>query len=67
MVLTGMSYAMLAEVDPIIGIYMAFFPVLMYAFLGTSRHVSMGEFLYTNIWRPPMNSELTPKTFEVIE
>ncbi|XP_076060912.1 solute carrier family 26 member prestin isoform X2 [Oratosquilla oratoria] len=40
----GMAYALLANLPPICGIYMAFFPVFLYAFLGTSRHCSMGTF-----------------------
>lgn len=40
---TGMAYATLGGVDPIVGIYMAFFPVLVYFFMGTSRHISMGN------------------------
>lgn len=39
-----MAYAMLANVPPVVGIYMAFFPVIVYAFLGTSRHISMGSY-----------------------
>jgi solute carrier family 26 protein len=38
----GMAYALLGGVPPIIGMYMAFFPVLLYVLMGTSRHVSMG-------------------------
>ncbi|KAF5276713.1 hypothetical protein FQR65_LT16240 [Abscondita terminalis] len=38
----GMAYAILAKVDPIVGVYMGLFPVFAYALFGTSRHISMG-------------------------
>lgn len=38
----GLGYALLANVPPVVGIYMAFFPMIPYFFLGTSRHNSMG-------------------------
>lgn len=38
----GMGYALLANLPPVVGIYMAFFPVLFYVIFGTSRHNSMG-------------------------
>lgn len=38
----GMGYALLGNLPPIVGIYMAFFPVLLYVIFGTSRHNSMG-------------------------
>jgi len=39
----GMGYALLANLPPVIGIYMAFFPVLLYVIFGTSRHNAVGE------------------------
>lgn len=41
-----MAYAMLADLPPIVGLYVAFFPVLIYYFLGTSKHISMGKSYY---------------------
>ncbi|XP_022187439.2 solute carrier family 26 member 6-like [Nilaparvata lugens] len=40
----GLAYSSLGLVPPIVGIYMAFFPVLIYTMMGTSRHISMGTF-----------------------
>lgn len=39
----GMGYALLANIPPIMGIYTAFFPVLMFFLFGSSRHNSMGK------------------------
>lgn len=44
-----MAYALLAGVDSIGGLYMAFFPLLVYVFFGTSKHISMGTFAVISI------------------
>lgn len=38
----GMAYAMIAGLPPVYGLYAALFPVLIYAFLGTSRQLATG-------------------------
>ena len=44
-----MAYGLMAGVDPVVGIYTGFFPVLLYIFLGTMPHNSMGSFSITSI------------------
>ena len=38
----GMAYAMLAGLDPIVGLYASTVPVAVYALLGTSRQLAVG-------------------------
>ncbi|KAL9399398.1 hypothetical protein Peur_008359 [Populus x canadensis] len=38
----GISYAKLAEIPPIIGLYSSFVPALVYSILGSSKHVAVG-------------------------
>ena len=45
----GMAYAYLAGLPPIYGLYGGLFPLLVYAFLGTSRHLSVGPVAVTSL------------------
>lgn len=40
----GMGHALLARLPPVAGIYMGFYPVLLYAVFATSMHNSLGKF-----------------------
>lgn len=40
----SIAYSLLAEQDPIYGLYTSFFASIIYAMLGTSRHISVGMF-----------------------
>ncbi len=42
MIPQGMAYAMLAGLPPIYGLYAATVPMIVYGFLGSSRHLSVG-------------------------
>uniref|UniRef100_A0A672G177 Solute carrier family 26 member 3, tandem duplicate 2 n=1 Tax=Salarias fasciatus TaxID=181472 RepID=A0A672G177_SALFA len=43
-VLQGLAYCLLASLPTWYGLFSAFFPVITYFFLGTSRHISVGPF-----------------------
>ncbi|XP_075328652.1 chloride anion exchanger-like [Odontesthes bonariensis] len=43
-VLQGLAYCLLASLPPWYGLFSAFFPFVIYFFLGTSRHISVGPF-----------------------
>ncbi|XP_071393112.1 chloride anion exchanger-like [Centroberyx affinis] len=43
-IMQGLAFSLLASLPASYGLYTAFFPVLTYFFLGTSRHISVGSF-----------------------
>lgn len=41
---SGLAFSLLASLPPSYGLYTAFFPMLTYFFLGTSKHISVGMY-----------------------
>ncbi|KAL0266828.1 UNVERIFIED_CONTAM: hypothetical protein PYX00_009270 [Menopon gallinae] len=40
----GLAYSQLGSVPPVVGLYMAVFPLIPYVICGTSKHISLGTF-----------------------
>ncbi|MFC0273349.1 SulP family inorganic anion transporter [Metabacillus herbersteinensis] len=45
----GMAYAILAGVPPVMGLYASTIPLFIYAFLGSSKHLSIGPVAITSL------------------
>ncbi|XP_051974709.1 solute carrier family 26 member 3, tandem duplicate 2 [Xyrauchen texanus] len=59
-VLQGLAYSLLASISPWYGLYAAFFPVLTYFLLGTSRHISVGAFPVLSLMVGAVVTRLVP-------
>ncbi|GKV43407.1 hypothetical protein SLEP1_g50698 [Rubroshorea leprosula] len=53
----GISYAKLANLAPILGLYSSFVPPLIYSLLGSSRHVAVGPVSIASLIMGTMLSE----------
>lgn len=60
----GISYAKLANLPPIIGLYSSFVPPLIYSVLGSSRHLGVGPVSIASLVMGAMLSEFVSPTAE---
>ncbi|XP_017517563.3 chloride anion exchanger isoform X2 [Manis javanica] len=61
-VLQGLAFALLVSIPPSYGLYAAFFPVITYFFLGTSKHISVGPFPVLSMMVGAVVLRLVPTT-----
>ena len=62
----GIAYSILAGVHPIHGLYVSFFPVLIYSLMGTSKHISIGTFAVASIMLNNAAEKLNSVTYRNI-
>ncbi|CAL8242399.1 unnamed protein product [Merluccius merluccius] len=60
-VMQGLAFSLLASLPPSYGLYTAFFPMLTYFFLGTSRHISVGAFPVLSLMVGEVVTRLVPE------
>uniref|UniRef100_A0A4W3IEH5 Solute carrier family 26 member 4 n=1 Tax=Callorhinchus milii TaxID=7868 RepID=A0A4W3IEH5_CALMI len=58
--LQGLAFALLTEVPVAYGLYSAFFPILPYFLLGTSKHLAVGPFPITSLMIGSLVISMTP-------
>ncbi|XP_054480717.1 solute carrier family 26 member 3 [Anoplopoma fimbria] len=59
-IMQGLAFSLLASLPPSYGLYTAFFPMLTYFFLGTSRHISIGSFPVLSLMVGAVVTRLVP-------
>nr|XP_033814758.1 chloride anion exchanger [Geotrypetes seraphini] len=59
-VLQGLAFALLVNVSPGYGLYAAFFPIIIYFFFGTSKHISVGPFPVLSLMVGQVVTRLVP-------
>lgn len=60
-IMQGLAFSLLASLPPSYGLYTAFFPMLTYFFLGTSRHISVGSFPVLSLMIGAVVTRLAPE------
>uniref|UniRef100_A0A3Q3NM99 Chloride anion exchanger-like n=1 Tax=Mastacembelus armatus TaxID=205130 RepID=A0A3Q3NM99_9TELE len=60
-IMQGLAFSLLASLPPSYGLYTAFFPMLAYFFLGTSRHISIGAFPVLSLMIGAVVNRLVPQ------
>ncbi|XP_054595531.2 chloride anion exchanger isoform X2 [Nothobranchius furzeri] len=60
-IMQGLAFSLLASLPVSYGLYTAFFPVLTYFFLGTSRHISIGSFPVLSLMIGAVVTRLVPE------
>ncbi|XP_034382703.1 chloride anion exchanger-like [Cyclopterus lumpus] len=60
-IMQGLAFSLLASLPPSYGLYTAFFPMLTYFFLGSSRHISVGSFPVLSLMVGAVVTRLVPE------